>query len=173
MVKKVILYGLLALVVLFALVQLVPYGRSHTNPPVVKAATFDSPQTEALFNRACADCHSNNTNWRWYTNIAPFSWLIQRDVDEGRARLNYSECGVPRQRREFGGEGFRTSPTGGTPGAFRTGEGGFGEGGGDASNLILNGRMPPIQYTLIHPEARLTDAEKTALAQGLAASSCN
>jgi Haem-binding domain len=154
MIKKILLYGGIAIIVLVILIQFVPFGHNHTNPAVVKEPTWDSQQTKALFDRACADCHSNNTNWPWYTNIAPFSWLIQRDVIEGRSHLNYSECGVVRSGHE-GGEG---------------GEGR--EGGGEAGEMVLSGEMPPIQYTLIHPEARLTTAERQALAQGLANSPC-
>ena len=82
---------LLALAALFLLIQLVPYGRAHTNPPVAAEPQWDTPQTRALFYRACADCHSNETVWPWYSNIAPVSWLVQRDVDEGRSRFNVSE----------------------------------------------------------------------------------
>ena len=149
--KKIILIVGIGAVALLILIQLVPFGRQHTNPPVIKEPNWDSQQPQELFQRACADCHSNNTNWLWYTNIAPFSWLIQRDVDEGRSRLNLSECGVVRPGRE-GGEG--------------------GEGGEEAGEVIMRGEMPPTQYTLIHPEARLTTAERQALAQGLANSPC-
>jgi mono/diheme cytochrome c family protein len=153
MLKKTLIYGGIALVVLAILIQFIPYGHNHTNPAVVKAAAWDSQQTKALAQRACFDCHSNETNWRWYTNIAPFSWLIQHDVDEGRSRLNWSECGVARPRRG--------------------GEGGFeGEGGGDAAEIVLRGEMPPPQYTIMHPEARLTTAEREALAQGFSNSPC-
>ena len=152
MMKKILLYGGLALLALIVLVQLVPYGRNHRNPAVVKAAAWDSPQTQQLAQRACYDCHSNETKWPWYTNVAPFSWLIQHDVDEGRSRLNFSECGVPRQGGEEGGEGSES----------------FGE----SAEVVLEGEMPPRQYTLIHGEARLTDAERQALAQGIMNSTC-
>ena len=157
--KKILIYGGIVVILLALLIQLIPYGRNHTNPTVVTEPTWDSAQTQALFQRACADCHSNNTNWRWYTSIAPFSWLIQHDVDEGRMRLNLSECGVPRPQPPgpFDGEG---------------GEGGGREDGGEMSEVILEGSMPPIQYTLIHGEARLTTAERQALAQGLQNSPC-
>lgn len=79
--KRTLLYTLGGAVLLFALLQLVPYGRNHTNPPAVSQIAWDSPQTLDLAQRACFDCHSNETKWPWYTNIAPFSWLIQRDVD--------------------------------------------------------------------------------------------
>ena len=86
-----------ALVGLFALAQLVPYGRSHTNPPVQAEPAWDSPQTRALAKRACFDCHSNLTTWPWYSNVAPVSWLVQRDVDSGRSALNFSEWNRPQE----------------------------------------------------------------------------
>jgi mono/diheme cytochrome c family protein len=85
------------LIALFALAQAVPYGRSHTNPPVQAEPRWDSPQTRALAKRACFDCHSNQTVWPWYSNVAPISWLVQRDVDEGRSTLNFSEWNRPQE----------------------------------------------------------------------------
>jgi hypothetical protein len=76
------------------LIQLVPYGRDHTNPKVVAEPPWDSPATRATAVIACFDCHSNETKWPWYSNIAPISWLIQRDVTEGREHLNFSEWAV-------------------------------------------------------------------------------
>ena len=75
----------------FLLIQLVPYGRAHDNPPVAAEPAWDTPQTRDLAVRACFDCHSNETVWPWYSNVAPMSWLVQRDVDEGREKLNFSE----------------------------------------------------------------------------------
>lgn len=83
--------GLLGLLVVFLLIQLVPYGHAHDNPPVTKALTFDSPRTEQLFSDACGDCHSNLTSWPFDSYVAPFSWLVQSDVEEGRSILNVSE----------------------------------------------------------------------------------
>jgi hypothetical protein len=51
----------------------------------------------ALAVRACFDCHSNETVWPWYSNIAPASWLTQSDVDEGRKHLNFSEWDRPQE----------------------------------------------------------------------------
>ena len=139
MFKKILMvFGVL--VALALLIQLVPYGRNHTNPPVVAEPNWDSAETKALYDRACADCHSNDTVWPWYSNIAPVSWLVQRDVEEGRRHLNTSVWGTQR---------------------IETGE--IGE-------VILEGEMPPQVFLITHPEARLTKAEKQALAQGLLAS---
>lgn len=137
--KKVILGGIALLVVFGLAIQLVPYGKDHTNPPVVAEPNWDSPQTKALYDRACADCHSNDTNWPWYTNIAPVSWLVQHDVEDGRRHLNTSVWGTQRVETHEIGE------------------------------VILEGEMPMPIYTVMHPEANLTQSEKQALAQGLLA----
>ena len=68
-------------------IQFIPYGKDHTNPPVTSEPKWDSPQTKALFDRACASCHSNKTKWPKYSNYAPISWLITHDVNEGREKL--------------------------------------------------------------------------------------
>lgn len=127
------------LVLLFAM-QLVPYGRDHTNPPVLAEPAWDSPETRALFMRACADCHSNQTVWPWYSNIAPASWLIARDVVEGREQFNISVWGS-QQRNE----------------------------GDDAAEQVQEGEMPPWFYLPLHAEAQLTPAEQEQLIAGLIA----
>lgn len=100
MLRKIIL-ALTALVVGgFFLIQLVPYGRNHTNPPVIQEPAWDSPQTQELFTRACADCHSNTTVWPWYSNVAPISWLVYRDTMEGRQKFNVSEWNRPQEGDE-------------------------------------------------------------------------
>jgi hypothetical protein len=122
----------------FLAIQLVPYGRNHTNPPVVREPIWPSPEVRALAKRACFDCHSNEVVWPWYSNVAPVSWMIQRDVDEGRRKLNFSEWGTRRDER-------------------------------DAAEQVQQGKMPEPKYLLTHPEARLTNAEKQMLIDGLQA----
>jgi mono/diheme cytochrome c family protein len=137
--KKIILLGGATIVAFALLIQLIPYGHNHLNPPVVAEPKWDSPQTRQLAKQACFDCHSNETVWGWYTGIAPFSWLIQHDVEEGRQRMNFSEW--PPRRLEVG----------------------------EVSETILRGSMPPLQYTIIHPSTNLNTADREALAQGLQA----
>ena len=122
---------------LFVLAQLVPYGRGHTNPPVQAEPNWDSPQTRALAVRACYDCHSNETKWPWYTNVAPVSWLTQRDVDSGRSTLNFSEWNKPQ------------------------------DGKGDIVEAARGGGMPPWYYTPLHPRAKLSAADTDKLVAGL------
>ena len=119
-------------------IQLVPYGRAHDNPPVTQAVEWDSNRTEKLFDDACADCHSNETEWPWYSNVAPQSWLVQRDVDAGRDELNLSE--LNREQDEIK----------------------------DLIEVVADDEMPPRRYTFLHPEARLSEAEKQRLIDGLA-----
>lgn len=80
----------IAVLVVLIVLQLVPYGRSHTNPPTTASVTWDSKTTEDLVRGACFDCHSNDTHWPWYSHVAPVSWLVQSDVDEGREHINFS-----------------------------------------------------------------------------------
>jgi len=131
---RVVLAGVAA----FALIQLVPYGRAHANPPVRSQPSWDSARTKALFAQACGACHSNLTTWPWYSNVAPVSWLVQHDVDDGRGRFDVSD--------------WRQQPQ---PAADRV------------AQAVLSGHMPPLQYKLIHSEARLSSAQRAALAAGL------
>jgi mono/diheme cytochrome c family protein len=88
---KIVRWTLVAGVVLLVVIQAVPYGRDHTNPPVRAEPNWDSPRTRQLAKDACFACHSNQTRWPWYASVAPVSWLTQNDVDEGRKILNFSE----------------------------------------------------------------------------------
>lgn len=99
--KKIINFSISGLLVLFILIQLIPFGRQHTNPPVVQEPQWDSVQTRELAQRACFDCHSNESVWLWYSNVAPVSWLVQRDVNEGREKLNFSDWGRAREKDEI------------------------------------------------------------------------
>jgi len=141
-VKKIIGIVIGVIIVGFVVMQLVPYGRDHTNPPVLSDPNWDSPETRALAKTACFDCHSNETSWgRWYESVAPASWLVQRDVDEGRQHLNFSEWnegGKPREVHEIG-------------------------------ETVQRGSMPPSQYLLLHSEAKLTAQQKDQLVAGLQA----
>ncbi len=91
--RGVLLVGALILIGAFLVIQLFPYGRDHTNLPVVSEPQWDNPQTRVLAKQACFDCHSNETIWPWYSNVAPVSWLVARDVYEGRQKINFSAWG--------------------------------------------------------------------------------
>lgn len=79
------------IVIVFAvLVVIGNVASAHTNPPVTHTVQWNDAATEALARRACFDCHSNETRWLWYSYIAPVNFLVVHDVDEGRAKMNFS-----------------------------------------------------------------------------------
>ena len=135
--KRVIMWVVIAAVVLFVLVSLIPLNR--TNPAITKEVAWDSPETRALAQRACFDCHSNETVWPPYAYVAPTSLLLWRHVTEGRQHLNFSEW-------DKGQPGFR-----------------------EVQEQVASGEMPPWDYLLMHGSGKLTDAEKEQLLTGLKA----
>ena len=82
-IKKIAIFLVIALVVM----QLIPVERSN---PSVRNQFAASPEVETILRRACYDCHSNETRWPWYARVAPISFLLWRDVKEGRKELNFS-----------------------------------------------------------------------------------
>lgn len=134
--------SVLALLVTGTVIQLIPYGRNHANPPVVREPAWDSPATRALAKKACFDCHSHETVWPWYSRIAPVSWLVYRDVVEGREHLNFSDWQGSRRK---------------------------GENINEITKEVTEGEMPPLQYYIAHPEAKLDGRSKQLLLEGLAA----
>jgi hypothetical protein len=96
---RLLRWGLLIVLALFVLVQLVPYGRAHDNPPVGPQPPWDA-RTAELARSACMDCHSNETTWPWYSHVAPVSWLVQYDVESGREHLNFSQWGSSEEEGE-------------------------------------------------------------------------
>lgn len=137
MLRRVARFALVGGALLLVAIQAVPYGRSHTNPPVRAEPAWDSPRTRGLADAACYACHSNETVWPWYSNIAPASWLIQRDVDEGRAEVNFSKWDRPQREA------------------------------GESAKTVREGEMPPVYYAALHPSAQLSPSERQDLILGL------
>jgi len=140
--KKKLRWVLLVLVAGFLLLQLANPAR--TNPPIVPghdiSATTNAPppQIAALLHAACYDCHSYETKWPWYSHVAPMSWLIASDVKGGRRRVNFSDW--PNDHPDW---------------AARRWE--------NISEQLDYKEMPPAKYTMMHPEARLTDVQRKEL----------
>lgn len=128
----------IAVIGTLALLQVLPLGPQFTNPPISGEPLWDTPRTKELFNRACADCHSHETKYPWYSNIAPVSWLVAHDINEGREHFNVSTWGVQKKNE-----------------------------GKDAVKEVREGEMPMWIYTLPHPEAKLSEDEKQELITGL------
>lgn len=133
--RKVVKSGLLAVGLALMLAQLMPVDRS--NPPV-QGEVEASPEVRAILRRACYDCHSNETVWPWYGRVAPVSWLLARDVREGRKEVDFSVFGqYPKKRRQ---RKWTEIP-----------------------EQVGKGEMPPWFYVAVHPEARLSDADRATL----------
>ena len=127
--------ALVVLVAGLALAQAVPVDR--TNPPV-ESTVEAPPAVLAALRKSCWDCHSNETVWGWHTRIAPISWLVVSDVNEGREDLNFSRWdAIDAKRRE---KLARKIP-----------------------EEVGDGDMPPLLYVLAHPSAKPTDAEKAEI----------
>jgi hypothetical protein len=93
-----------------------------------------------IFKRSCMDCHSSQTTWPWYSYVAPVSWLVERDVRRGRDYMNLSEWQqyTLQQRQKLLA---------------------------DVASTVKNGEMPLPQYTLIHRQARLSEADRDLVYQ--------
>ena len=135
--RRVLKYAVLVLVFLFVAIQFVQPDR--TNPPVDSSSAFEavakpSPEVASLLRRACYNCHSHNTVWPWYAYVAPVSWLVADDVKTARRNLNFSQWNL------LGPEMSRTRLK-------------------EACQEVKEGGMPLWNYRLMHPEARLTEAD--------------
>ena len=119
------------------LIQVYPIPRK--NPPITRDVAAPAP-VEAILQRSCYDCHSNATQWPWYAHVAPVSWLVVRDVDRGRNRLNFSTWDKYSDDPETVIRKYRNI------------------------DRELESRTMPLWYYLAnHPEARLSDADRAAL----------
>jgi hypothetical protein len=131
----------------FAVMQFVP-GPEIAHPPVVTSQTIEANMdvpvpVAAIFSKACRNCHSNETAVPWYGKLAPGSWLLARDVNKARRAMNLSTWNL--------GAGRSPGLAAATLAA--------------ACTDIRSGRMPLPQYRLMHPESRLSEADKQAFCQ--------
>ncbi len=125
---------------LFLLIQLIPFGHNRTNPPVVSEPKWSDSQARSLVKEHCFQCHSNETQWTWYSNIAPGSWLITFDVIAGRGKFNFSDWNrKPGELDEMIG-------------------------------AVQEGEMPPIQYWIFHPSSKMDTQQKQEVIDALKSS---
>ena len=132
---RVVKWAALAFCVAFIAIQLVPVSR--TNPPV-QGEFRGSTEVVPVLRRACYDCHSNETVWPWYSRVAPLSWIIAHDVNEGRAVLNFSTWDQLSAAKQA--EAIKES-----------------------WEEIAEGKMPTWYYVALHPEARLSANDQSVL----------
>jgi hypothetical protein len=141
MLKQVLKFSSVAL--LAGLVALQFIRPAKTNPASEPALALQVHATvpaevNAIFERACRDCHSNQTDWPWYSHIAPASWLVADDVRIGRQQLNLSEWGKYNARQA---------------------ENKLDE----ICGVVQAGSMPPKTYLVTHPQAKLRETEIKAI----------
>lgn len=131
----------IGIVITLACIQVVRPDR--TNPPVDPAMTLQAstqvpPEVQAIFERSCYDCHSNQTVWPWYTNVAPVSWFIADHVKDGREELSFSEWGAyPPKKADHKLE--------------------------EICEMVEKGEMPLESYLILHGGAKLSEPDKQTL----------
>jgi heme-binding protein len=132
---RVVRWILLAILLILIAIQFVPIDR--VNPPVEVEVPAPA-NVRAILRRACYDCHSNETVWPWYSQVAPFSWLLAHNVREGREELNFSTWNrIPTQQQV---KKLRES-----------------------WKEVADEDMPPWDYLRIHRDATLSAEDRTAL----------
>ncbi len=133
--KKKLSYILLALVIIFIGIQFIPVKK--TNPPVESEINAPTDVVNVL-QRSCYDCHSNRTVWPWYSHVAPMSWLVASDVNEGRQHLNFTtwnKYDPERQSKKME----------------------------EIAEEVEKGDMPLWYYLPMHPRAKLSKADAQLL----------
>ncbi len=135
---RMLIIGVLAILLIIQF-----FRTDKTNPQLNAETDFRKveqvpEEIAVLIEKACYDCHSNETVYPWYAGIAPFSWIIKSHVTEGRENMNFSEWAKyqPGKRGHFLDE---------------------------CSEVIEKGEMPLKQYTLLHPVAKFNTEEKAIL----------
>ena len=135
----------LGIVVLIAFIAIQFRHVDKENPPVDPSKTLYATHTvpanvQAILERSCKDCHSNETHWPWYTHVAPSSWLVASDVHDGREEMNFSIWATYPPRKQLHKiDGI--------------------------CKMVTKKEMPLSQYTLIHRDAILTQADRDAICQ--------
>ena len=130
-------------IITLAVIQIIPVWLLQTNPAPISQPNWDSPATKALAERACFDCHTNQTVYPWYSKVAPVSWLVTWDTVQGRRHVNFDNWAAQLARED--------------PAKFAK----------QIEREVGGGDMPPSVYLPMHPTAKLTDAERKQLIAGL------
>lgn len=130
--KRFLKIALAVVIVFLAGAQLVRPAR--TNPPATAPLAIEDRAAETVLRRSCFDCHSNETRWPWYTAVAPISWLVVSDVNEGRREMNFSAWKDPKRKLRK-----------------------------EICEQVREGEMPLAIYLPLHPAARLTPADVQTL----------
>lgn len=136
--KSKIILGLIIFLILSQLIRI-----DKTNPPLVQnldyiEITKPSPEISMLLKNACYDCHSNETVYPWYTNVAPISWWIKNHIKGARSKLNFSTWGSYKENKK----GHLVD---------------------ECHDFVEKKWMPIKSYTLMHGNAKLSETQRKAL----------
>ena len=131
-------YAKIAALILVAALVAAQFVRIEKTNPTVRADISADPDIKLILKRACYDCHSNETVWPWYSNVAPASWLLANDVSGGRQKLNFSEWG------NYPGESRRRKLK-------------------KIAEEVESGGMPLWYYSIFHSESKLTPEERNQI----------
>jgi hypothetical protein len=134
-IRKDLKIASIAIIALLFLAQTIRIEK--TNPPAHSEMAADL-SIQPLLKRACYNCHSNETVWPWYSNVAPASWLVGSDVKEARRRLNFSEWGL------YGAATQEHKLVG-------------------IKEEVEEKGMPPWYYSMMHPDARITQDDRNVI----------
>jgi hypothetical protein len=111
-------------------VHLLPHGSDRANAPLLPGADIP-PSVARVLGNACVNCHSEKTQWPWYSRVAPVSWVVENDVKHAREHLNLSRWDdLPQVDQRM----LLTA----------------------IATVIENHEMPPHKYVVLHPEAKLS-----------------
>ena len=145
--KRFLKIALIVIVVFLVVAQF--FRPSHVNPPIDPAKTLIAtaqvpPNVQSILERSCYDCHSNKTVYPWYNKVAPVSWLLARDINDGRSQVNFSEWAGYTQKRKL----HKLE---------------------NICDQVKQGDMPLWFYLPLHPKAKLSDADRAAICTWTAA----
>lgn len=137
---------LMALLIVFIAIQFI-HPAHNTNGQVLPTditKTVNVPDNVlSIFNKACYDCHSNNTRYPWYVNIQPIGWIMAYHINNGKENLNFSEFGSYSKRKQA--NKLRAIAT-----------------------SIKESSMPIPSYTIMHADAKLSEAAKKLITDWIA-----
>ena len=142
--KKPLRTSLVAAVMVLGVASLLvhPFGSVKAHAPVgplLTSAVVDT-ETVRILQRSCQNCHSQNTDWPWYSYIAPVSWLIEKDVHQARSHMNLSGWG------QYSLDEKQDLLA-------------------DLAAAVRSRQMPPPRYTLMHRSAKLSEPERERIYQ--------
>jgi len=137
MLKKILLF----LLIVFVVIQFIhpKPNKAPADQPNYIGKSFAIPgDVKTILQKACYDCHTNNTRYPWYSNIQPVDWWLTNHIHEGKKKLNFDEYTGKRLRYQYGKMD-------------------------ETIDLVKKGEMPLNSYTWIHKDAILTEDEKNKL----------